>query len=50
MSKEDEKALIVVADCARCGDAITANEPKRTVEGKRVCESCYLIAKAIGKK
>ena len=37
-------ALIIVADCERCEEPITAAEPVNYWKGRRVCESCLMIA------
>lgn len=40
------QSLAVVADCSRCGEPINATEPELVLDGVRICESCYAIARA----
>lgn len=46
---EWEKALIIVDECARCGDPITAADEPIYWDGEQVCQSCEAIALAAQK-
>ena len=37
------RTLVIVADCAQCGEAINSAEPESIRDGKRICEVCMPI-------